>query len=82
MWEDGFFIIDGVKFLYQAKVFDLGSEFGINGGRISKLQVVMDISENPWTWNNTIINYDRDWDIRPRTEIEKKALQYLLNLYK
>lgn len=82
MWEDGSFIIDDIKFLYSAKVFDVGSEFGINNGRISKLQVVKDIGEDSWTWDNTIINYDRGWDIRPRAGIEKKALQYVLDLYK
>lgn len=82
MWEDGSFIIDGIKFLYSVKVYDEGSEFGINNGRISKLQVVKDIREDSWNWDNTIINYDRGWDIRPRTETEKKALQYVLDLYK
>ena len=82
MWEDGSSIINGIKFLYSAKVFDVGSEFGINNGRISKLQVVKDIREDSWNWDNTIINYDRGWDIRPRTETEKKALQYVLDLYK
>lgn len=47
-----------------------------------KLQVVKNIGENSWTWDNTIINYDRGWDIRPRTELEKKVLKHILDLYK
>lgn len=82
MWEKGAVVIDGVTFLYEAKVYAVGSPNGINDGRVSKLQVVKDIGENSWTWNNTIINYDRGWDIRPRTELEKKVLKHILDLYK
>ena len=82
MWETGSVDIDGVTFLYEAKVYALGSPNGIKDGRVSKLRVVKDIGENSWTWNNTVINYDRGWDIRPRTELEKKVLKHILDLYK
>lgn len=49
---------DGLTF--EAKLFDNGSEFGINKGRVSKL----DISDK----GKTIVNYDRGWDIRPTKE--------------
>lgn len=55
MWHTG--IIYGAS--YEAKVFDEGSHFGINGGRISKLHVIKD--------GTCIINYDRGWDIKPTT---------------
>lgn len=42
---------------FEAKIFDEGSEFGIDGGRISKLWI--------GRGNKTICNYDRGWDIRP-----------------
>ncbi len=40
---------------YQAKVYDEPSDYGINGGRVSKLWV-------RGTTYNTFINYDRGWD--------------------
>lgn len=78
MWREGKFVIDGVELLYEAKVYDERSLFGINGGRISKLQVV----KGSYTWDNTIINYDRGWDIKPKDDLSRKALNYILNLYK
>lgn len=82
MWESRSFEINGVKYKYEAKVYDVGSKYGINNGRISKLKVVNDIGPNSWTWDNTVINYDRGWDIRPETKLDKMALQYILDLYK
>ena len=81
MWLKGSFVIDGVKFLYEAKVYNEGSVLGINNGRISKLVIVRDIGEGSWSWNNTIINYDRGWDICPKNDLDNKALQYVLNLF-
>ena len=50
-WKIG--TINGIAF--QAKVYDEGSEFGIDGGKISKL------------WIQDICNYNREWDERPNT---------------
>lgn len=72
-------MIDGISFKYEAKVFDTGSPFGIDNGRISKLEVMRKTGEDSWT---LIILYDRGWEIRPKDEIDKKALNYILNLYK
>ena len=68
MWKDG--IIDGYR--YQVKVFDEGSDFGINGGRISKLWMQKDGKE--------AANYDRGWDVRP-TGKAKAAYEKLLAMY-
>jgi len=46
---------------FEAKLYDRGSEFGINDGRISKLLIRNKAGE----W---IANYDRGWDIKPKTE--------------
>jgi hypothetical protein len=54
---------DGYKFC--AKVFDDGSHYGIDGGRVSKLDVRKG--------SKTLINYDRGWDVLPRTP-EVKAV--------
>lgn len=82
MWREGSFTIDGVDLKYEAKVYAVGSRNGINNGRVSKLQIVIATKDDQWTWDNTIVNYDRGWDIRPKTELAKKALSYVLELYK
>lgn len=69
MWENG--TINGAQF--EAKVFEEGSQFGINGGRISKLHVVKD--------GACIINYDRGWDIRPATPDALAILGQILCMY-
>ena len=58
---------------YEVKQYDKGSKYGINGGRISKLRVTME--------DKTVINYDRGWDIEPKTEEEEICLCILLNDY-
>lgn len=75
-WIDG--TIDGMRF--QARVYDEGSRFGIEEGRVSKLAI----------WNEAIrkarrnffdactVNYDRGWDIRPKKAADKKMLAALL----
>ena len=57
---------------FEAKLYDEGSQFGINNGRISKL-TIRDLS------NNIIINYDRGWDIEPCNSIEKHILNELVD---
>ena len=46
----------------MAKVFEEGSHFGINEGRISKLEIRRD--------KQILLNYDRDWDIKPNKEVK------------
>ena len=82
MWERGSFEINGHKFIYDAKVYSVGSSYGIDKGRISKLRIVNDIGPDSWSWDNTIVNYDRGWDINPKTELHEMALQFVLDLYK
>ena len=42
---------------YWAKVYDEGSEYGIDGGKISKLMIKID--------GETVVSYDRGWSIEP-----------------
>lgn len=58
MWYEG--CMDGYH--YQAKVYDEGSIYGINEGRISKLWMSRD--------GKTVVSYDRGWDIRPDAEAQ------------
>jgi hypothetical protein len=76
MWISGEFTINGCNFRYDAKVFEEGSQFGINNGRISKLEI--------WDkdTNEVVVNYDRGWDIYPGRNLDRQALNYVLELYK
>jgi hypothetical protein len=60
---------------YWVKAFDEGSEWGINGGRISKLSIKIN-----GVW---VANYDRGWDIEPDENDEAAQIAYciLLNEY-
>ena len=69
MWTKG--KINGYE--YEVKHFDEGSEFGINGGRISKLA----IRDLKGRW---VVNYDRGWDQRPTKETQP-IYEKLLEMY-
>lgn len=73
MWQEGAMKIQGFKVRYQAKVYDTGSEYGINGGRISKLLMKQD--------KKVVAAYDRGWDMEPSTPEAQIALQILLEEY-
>ena len=73
MQSKGSIEIEGTKVEYCVKHFKEGSEFGIKNGRISKLQCKMA--------GQTILNYDRGWDIEPETELARKALAILIEEY-
>lgn len=55
---------------FHAKVYDSGSAFGIDGGRISKL----DVRRN----GELVIQYDRGWSIEPRGRRERKVLKAIV----
>lgn len=56
---------------FKAKVYDIGSIFGIGEGRISKLQV--------WRVGREVMSYDRDWDQVPKSRRDLKALKEILS---
>ena len=74
MWRKGTLYIKGIVLSYSAKVYDEGSEFGINNGRISKLEIRKD--------GELILNYDRGWDIKPEGDIAETALLMILDYFK
>jgi hypothetical protein len=53
---------------FQAKLFDIGSEFGIGSERVSKLDIF-----TPHC--HTVVHYERGWDMRPSTKKAKEALR-------
>ena len=57
-------------FHYWMKVYEIGSEFGIDGGRISKLTMKRK--------DEYVVNYDRGWDIKPVDADTQRAYEILL----
>lgn len=53
------------KYLFEAKLFDEGSCFGIDNGRVSKLLIY---SKNGHLFDPDTINYDRGWDLKPNAK--------------
>ncbi|WP_035796535.1 DUF7678 domain-containing protein [Butyrivibrio sp. MB2005] len=53
---------------WWAKVYDEGSEYGIEEGRISKLMIKVD--------GKTTLAYDRGWDIQPDENDEATMMAY------
>ena len=69
MWTKG--TINGYD--YCIKHFEEGSEYGINGGRISKLDIRKD--------GKIYANYDRGWDIKPTDKEVIAVFKEILNQY-
>jgi hypothetical protein len=55
---------------FAAKVSDVGSEYGIEGGRILKLEVMRK--------GNVIMSFDRGWDQTPRSWKDRAVLKDLI----
>ena len=74
MWKKGTLNINGNTYFYEIKVYEGGSRFGIDGGKISKLWM----SEN----SCTVCNYDRGWDIKPETgTAAAEAYKRIIDMY-
>lgn len=75
MWTEGSIKIGKDIIHYWVKHYDEPSaEYGINGGRISKLSL-----KQNGAW---VANYDRGWDMKPTTKAAETALAILLDEYK
>lgn len=70
MWNEGTVSVNGEIFHYWMKQYEEGSEFGINGGRISKLTIKRSGRE--------VYNYDRGEDIEPIDKNTETALAIIL----
>mgnify|MGYP004469780151 FL=1 len=70
MWKEGTVSVNGEIFHYWLKQYEEGSEFGINGGRISKLTIKRSGRE--------VYNYDRGEDIAPIDKNTETALAIIL----
>ena len=70
MWNEGTVSVNGEIFHYWMKQYEEGSEYGINGGRISKLTIKRSGRE--------VYNYDRGEDIEPIDKNTETALEIIL----
>ena len=61
----------GDDYWFEAKLYDSGSSFGIDDGRVSKLRIRYK--------GGDVVNYDRGWDIRP-TKTHKPAYNAIMSL--
>lgn len=53
-------------------MFETGSELGIDGGRVSKLE----IKDGP----RVVASYDRGWDVEPDGAVDRLVLKAVLDL--
>ena len=70
MWTRGEIIINGIRFKYWVKHFDEGSKYGIDDGKISKLEIKRD--------GEYVVHYDRGWDIYPSENLDIQVYEGLL----
>ena len=66
MWSEGIIVCltTSNKYKYWVKHFMDGSQFGIDGGKVSKL-TIRKIGET-----RDLCNYDRGWDVEPADEVK------------
>ncbi|WP_313120352.1 DUF7678 domain-containing protein [Proteiniclasticum ruminis] len=73
MWRKGKIEVENRTIQYWIKSFDLGSPYGIDEGRISKLMLKRD--------GQIIANFDRGWDIEPIDANAQAALEIFTKKY-
>ena len=71
MSKEGAIGIYGEPYHYWVKVYEIGSEYGIEGGKISKLMIKRN--------GQIVCNYDRGWDIKPVDEGTQLAYEILVH---
>ena len=73
MWTNGSILIEGITYHYWIKHYEERSQYGIYGGKISKLMMKSN--------DEIVCNYDRSWDIEPVDMETEIALEILLKKY-
>lgn len=80
-WKDIRVTVNGVPYANaDAKVYDVGSEYGINHGRVSKLGLFRRdyLTGRVSQW---YANYDRAWDMEPKTDIDRACVLAIINAF-
>ena len=73
MWTEGSLRVRNSTFHYWVKHYEEPSEYGIKGGRISKLMLRRS--------GEIVYNYDRGLDVKAKDEDTETALAILLKEY-
>ena len=73
MWKEGVIGYEGKRYKYYVKAYDEGSEFGIDGGRISKLDILRN--------GERVALYDREWITKPIDKGTETVLEILIHDY-
>ena len=63
------------EYTFDAKLFNIDSMYGIEGGRVSKLSIYCGSSIK-----DHICNYDRGWDITTRNKEEEMIFDAVMDL--
>lgn len=71
MWKEGSLKVYNSIFHYWMKVYEEGSQFGIDGGKVSKLMLKRN--------GEIVANYDRGWDVKPTDPDTQLAVEILLH---
>ncbi|MFS2315891.1 hypothetical protein QUC22_06075 [Dehalococcoides mccartyi] len=77
MWSEGIITCPttGSKYNYWVKHYEEGSQYGIDGGKVSKLTIrKLDESRD-------LVNYDRGWDVEPNTDEVNAVYAIILKKY-
>lgn len=70
MISKGVMDINGAAVKYDVKHFEEGSDWGIDGGKVSKLECKAN--------GEVLLRYDRGWDIEPHTELGYKVYAMMM----
>lgn len=73
LWQEGALRVHDESYHYWVKVYETGSQYGIDGGRVSKLTIKRG--------GETVANYDRGWDVAPVDEGTQLAMEIILHQY-
>ena len=73
MWKEGTILIGGKGYRYWVKHYEEGSQFGIDGGRISKLMIKRG--------GEIVCNYDRGWDIKAVDDMSNGTCEMLVRIH-
>ena len=71
MWKEGVILIGGKGYRYWVKHYARRSQFGIDGGKISKCMIKRG--------EEIVCNYDRGWDIEAVDEDTRIAQEIILH---
>ena len=81
-WERGRFAVGDTKFIFEARIHDKPVKFGIYGGPISILIIVVDDGSVEQLFKDPIVYYNREWVVEPDgNPTYEKALAHILERY-